>query len=805
MGPSKNYPASAQGRLETMKETYQRKKYCKPSGLRDNFPFFPIGKEPVLGRRERLRLRKDFGTCDGPAGSSKQPGHSELENNFHGTLKKRGRAGPVEPESSEDDASWNAPMMYGWDGSDLNAQCAKKIKLDRANPKKVNSDWLTTNNVGVKPAFGYDPRVDEEGQDVLAASCRTLKRKRLQRRRKLLRSFKMLLYSKMSSLAFHRKFWSLFAASHGRRRRLGSRRARSSSLASVGSSPQEDLAASFLRPKKAGPLCLESGESLSLAATLRAAAERQQSRRLMEANLSPQARPTRDRGKARSQAAPDANCIHSSENPDPGVAAALGLRFREPFAGAGQSESSSLSFPGNELSHPAQNSGGASGNPRASLLGSLMANREPLPYSQYAELQKVNFDKDTMDDQIGLGKSAGEEHLNYPSNSVPSEGSISTADVVAGGSAGAAETLPNGFPGPASKNLPSSLHSELHPFPGAPNGSILISNVCTVGSVSSQDVFGGSEDKQDAGAPAANGEGPEADDQPSEPGQLPPEEKEKLGDKAGLNQSGSLTEEHVTCVQSVLDQFLQTYGSLIPLGTDEVVEKLEDIFQQQFSTPQRKNMVYHLIQSYQRMPGNAVVRGFRVNYKRHVLTMDDLGTLYGQNWLNDQVMNMYGDLVMDTVPQKVHFFNSFFYDKLRTKGYDGVKRWTKNVDIFNKDLLLIPIHLEVHWSLVSVDVKQKVITYFDSQRTLNRRCPKHIAKYLQAEAVKKNRLDFFNGWKGYFKMNVARQNNDSDCGAFVLQYCKCLALSQAFSFTQQDMPKLRRQIYKELCHCKLIA
>lgn len=97
--------------------------------------------------------------------------------------------------------------------------------------------------------------------------------------------------------------------------------------------------------------------------------------------------------------------------------------------------------------------------------------------------------------------------------------------------------------------------------------------------------------------------------------------------------------------------------------------------------------------------------------------MDDLGTLYGQNWLNDQVMNMYGDLVMDTVPEKVHFFNSFFYDKLRTKGYDGVKRWTKNVDIFNKELLLIPIHLEVHWSLISVDVRRRTITYFDSQRT----------------------------------------------------------------------------------------
>uniref|UniRef100_A0A493TJT5 Ubiquitin-like protease family profile domain-containing protein n=2 Tax=Anatinae TaxID=2068716 RepID=A0A493TJT5_ANAPP len=42
-------------------------------------------------------------------------------------------------------------------------------------------------------------------------------------------------------------------------------------------------------------------------------------------------------------------------------------------------------------------------------------------------------------------------------------------------------------------------------------------------------------------------------------------------------------------------------------------------------------------------------------------------------------MNMYGDLVMDAVPDKVHFFNSFFYDKLRTRGYEGVQRWTKNV------------------------------------------------------------------------------------------------------------------------------
>uniref|UniRef100_A0A4X2M4Z2 Ubiquitin-like protease family profile domain-containing protein n=1 Tax=Vombatus ursinus TaxID=29139 RepID=A0A4X2M4Z2_VOMUR len=61
-------------------------------------------------------------------------------------------------------------------------------------------------------------------------------------------------------------------------------------------------------------------------------------------------------------------------------------------------------------------------------------------------------------------------------------------------------------------------------------------------------------------------------------------------------------------------------------------------------------------------------------------------------------MNMCGDLAVDTVSEKSPFFNHIFYGKLCTKEYDGVKRWTKNVEIFNKELLLIPIHLEVHWS-----------------------------------------------------------------------------------------------------------
>lgn len=44
-------------------------------------------------------------------------------------------------------------------------------------------------------------------------------------------------------------------------------------------------------------------------------------------------------------------------------------------------------------------------------------------------------------------------------------------------------------------------------------------------------------------------------------------------------------------------------------------------------------------------------------------------------------------------------FNTFFFPKLRSSGYSAVRRWTKKVDIFSVDIILVPIHLGVHWCL----------------------------------------------------------------------------------------------------------
>ncbi|KAL3148578.1 hypothetical protein ABBQ38_014010 [Trebouxia sp. C0009 RCD-2024] len=121
------------------------------------------------------------------------------------------------------------------------------------------------------------------------------------------------------------------------------------------------------------------------------------------------------------------------------------------------------------------------------------------------------------------------------------------------------------------------------------------------------------------------------------------------------------------------------------------------------------------------------------------LTEHDLSRLDDNEFLNDTVIDFYAKWIQEHLdPEqqlKFHFFNTFFFKKLTEKsapkkptptiiealGREGtpdndagkpltagqrnhlrVKAWTKGVDIFSKDFLLIPIHDALHWSLIIV-------------------------------------------------------------------------------------------------------
>ncbi|ELW50946.1 Sentrin-specific protease 5 [Tupaia chinensis] len=254
------------------------------------------------------------------------------------------------------------------------------------------------------------------------------------------------------------------------------------------------------------------------------------------------------------------------------------------------------------------------------------------------------------------------------------------------------------------------------------------------------------------------------------------------GGKNSQNASPVDDEQLSICLSGFLDEVMKKYGSLVPLSEKDVLGRLKDVFNEDFSN--RKPFINREITNYRARHQKC---NFRIFYNKHMLDMDDLVTLDGQNWLNDQVINMYGELIMDAVPDKVHFFNSFFHRQLVTKGYNGVKRWTKKVDLFKKSLLLIPIHLEVHWSLITVTLSNRIISFYDSQGIHFKFCVENIRKYLLTEAREKNRPEFLQGWQ-----------------TAVTKYCKCLALEQPFQFSQEDMPRVRKRIYKELCECRLM-
>ncbi|KHJ80205.1 hypothetical protein OESDEN_20124 [Oesophagostomum dentatum] len=142
------------------------------------------------------------------------------------------------------------------------------------------------------------------------------------------------------------------------------------------------------------------------------------------------------------------------------------------------------------------------------------------------------------------------------------------------------------------------------------------------------------------------------------------------------------------------------------------------------------------------------------------LTRKDLSTLSGLDWLNDEVINFYLQLVCERSTKakdlpKTYAFNTFFYANISTKGYASVKRWTRKVDIFAHDVLLVPVHLSVHWCMAVIDLERKRIDYYDSLLGRNQRCLEDLKNYLVEESKDKKKQPFsFDGWE--FNLRTVR-------------------------------------------------
>lgn len=103
-------------------------------------------------------------------------------------------------------------------------------------------------------------------------------------------------------------------------------------------------------------------------------------------------------------------------------------------------------------------------------------------------------------------------------------------------------------------------------------------------------------------------------------------------------------------IQEYLCDFHQKYGSLFPLEKSAILKHLTEKFNKDF-----KDCEIMILEIIIEEMANIVNTApcFEVKYKKHRLTMDDLSTLANENWLNDQVINMYGELIMESAHSKV--------------------------------------------------------------------------------------------------------------------------------------------------------
>lgn len=190
------------------------------------------------------------------------------------------------------------------------------------------------------------------------------------------------------------------------------------------------------------------------------------------------------------------------------------------------------------------------------------------------------------------------------------------------------------------------------------------------------------------------------------------------------------------------------------------------------------------------------------------ITVRDLKTLRPPNWLNDEVINFYFELLRQRSKEnsnypRLHIFNTFFYPKLKSNGYDSIKRWTKKVDIFSFDMILVPIHLGVHWCCAEINLKERSIRYFDSLHNSNKTCLKLLHEYLIEEHKDKKGCDGnaefdFDNWTLSSPKNIPCQQNGYDCGVFTCIFAEYRSRDADFTFSQKNMNYFRDKISCEI-------
>ncbi|KAJ3152501.1 SUMO1 sentrin specific peptidase 1 [Geranomyces variabilis] len=261
-----------------------------------------------------------------------------------------------------------------------------------------------------------------------------------------------------------------------------------------------------------------------------------------------------------------------------------------------------------------------------------------------------------------------------------------------------------------------------------------------------------------------------------------------------------------------------TYQSLLK-HQHAVDEQLEDLRRRMKLSEDEESQSKDLFPALTEEQDGMVDRALRANSSQILvknfnidIRPPDLGTLRPSQWLNDEVINYYGQMILarnKAQPEKhpkVHIFNTFFYERLQASPfYQNVRRWTKKVDIFGLDKVIAPLHLGNHWTCGVINMRDKRFEYYDSLGPhSSSQIFSNLRNYVKHEWADKMGGEFdFDGWSDYAPMDVPRQLNGNDCGVFTSLFMDYAAADEPFDFDGEGMEYWRRRIMYEILRGRL--
>ncbi|OIV97855.1 hypothetical protein TanjilG_12612 [Lupinus angustifolius] len=211
------------------------------------------------------------------------------------------------------------------------------------------------------------------------------------------------------------------------------------------------------------------------------------------------------------------------------------------------------------------------------------------------------------------------------------------------------------------------------------------------------------------------------------------------------------------------------------------------------------------------------------------LSKRDVDLLQPDTFINDTIIDFYIQYLKSQIQEeeklRFHFFNSFFFRKLAdmdknpSSASDGkaaflrVRKWTRKVNLFDKDYIFIPVNFNLHWSLIVICHPGEAVNFNgkEVEKSLKVPCILHMDSIKGSHSGLKNLMQryLWEEWKErhmhmdaleedlssrflnmrFLPLVLPQQENSFDCGLFLLHYLELFLAEAPCNFNPFKLTK----------------